>query len=250
MTDSPPIPEPTSPTPPVRGKRFFTCLVQLLLVAVVVTTASVCVQSSRARSRRFLAAVRAEHGGRIAWIAKDRNEVRWVELENSSSSSAVKRHTPGGKPVRVAWSSSGETLFIVVEFGSMDHVHRIDAVDRASGASRTILDLGTQNLEDNDIHDDDFWVAPFGDAEAEVDRITFGLGKGLWYSVEAKRPRVRPEAGPPARKWDQTKCPDGKHRLKVRSNDDDSWLELTDGDDDAKITTDDVRGEAAWWVAK
>jgi hypothetical protein len=250
MPESPPIAAPTPAAPAERGKRFVTCLLQLGFVAFVITVGVVCNDRSKARERRFLNAVRAEHGGRIAWVTEDHDEVRWVELSESSSSGAVHRHATGGKPVRVAWSSSGDTLFVVVETGKLDSVHRIDAVDRVTGASRTILDLGKRKLEDNDLDPDQFWIAPFGDAEAEVDRIYFQLDGGLWYSVEAKRPRVRPEAGAPAQKWDQTKCADGKHRVKRGSDDNDSWLELTDGDDDVKITTDDIRGKGAWWCSK
>ncbi|MEK7470298.1 MAG: hypothetical protein AAB074_23255 [Planctomycetota bacterium] len=246
MSTSPP-PEPLAAAPSAAPKKARTCLLQLLFIAGVITIGVKCSTAARDRERRFLAEVRAEHGGRIAWIAEDKEEVRWVELAESSSSSAVKRHVPGGKPVRVAWSSSGEKLFVVVQTGTLDHIHRIDVVDRATGVARTILDLGTQNLEENNLDVDEFWVAPFGDAEAEVDRVYFQLEEGVWYSVEANRPRVRPEAGAPARQWDQSACPDGRHKVKRKSDDDDSWLEITDGDRHVKFTTDDVRGQGAWW---
>ena len=254
---SPPEPNPPmvpEPLPPAAGesrrglRKMGSCLSVVAVLVAAGWAVSKCEDARRSRVRRSLAQVQAEHGGKIAWWDKDDNRVRWRDLGKDGQLGDVTFVETGLKARRVAWSSDGATLFVLLESGAFDKVHRIAAINVATKELRTILDLGAEKLEDNDIDPDEFWVTAYGEAESEQDRITFRLGKGYWYTVEGKRPRVRPVAGAPGKKWDQEACPDGTHRLVHDSNEDDSWLELRGEDEDVKVTGDDAGSKGAWWV--
>ncbi|MCC6741910.1 MAG: hypothetical protein IT452_23020 [Planctomycetia bacterium] len=247
-------PPPPAPAPyersgasvPAGLRKAFGCVAVVAALVGAAVAISRCEDARQARVRRALQKIQQEHGGRIAWF-DDGGRVRWRDLGTGGRLGEVSSVDPGLKPVRVAWSSDGAAIYAVVESGAFDKVHRIISVNPATKEIRTILDLAAAKLEDDDIDAGEFWVAAHGDAESEQDRITFRLGKGYWYSVEGKRPRVRPAAGPPERKWDQERCPDGRHRLVHRSNDDDSWIELEGGDEDVGVTPKDARAHPAWW---
>lgn len=228
--------------------RFMKFLKAMSVVAVFVVLGGVCSLRNSRKREKLIGELRQEHPGRIAWF--DNSSVYVLEMASLSEDPESSNFTTEAKPRRVLWSSDGKTLFVVLARGTFNEIHRLDAIDIATGAHRTILDLATQNLDDDDFDLNEMWVIAWGEVESETDRIVFRLGTGQWYSVEGKRPRVRPEPGPPAKKWDQTKCPDGKHLLQRDSNDDDKWLELTDGDTELKISgKDQVRGEGAWYCA-
>lgn len=154
------------------------------------------------------------------------------------------------RPARaLRWSSNGQELYLLIhESGTLDHVHRIDALNPETGAFRTVLALRDRGLEDDDIVESDFWVAPYGESESEVDRVYFRLGTGEWYSVEGKRARVRPEAGKPAGALPASATPDGKLRLDRDSEDGDSWLDLETESETFRVTDDDAQDDGALWA--
>ncbi|MCE9584100.1 MAG: hypothetical protein K8T20_16575 [Planctomycetes bacterium] len=205
--------------------------------------------ANAAKQQRWEDELKQNHPGHFAWFVGKSAYV----LEMSSlggDDSEPNEFIFDGEVRRVLWSSDGKTLYVVVATGRINEVDRIESVDLASRNRRTILDLGTQKLEDDDLDPKETWVAPWGDAESENDRIYFRLGNGKdWYSVEGKRTRVRPEPGRPAKPWDQSKCPDGMHLLKQADGDKDHWLELTDGHRSVKVTRNNVTEPGAWWCA-
>lgn len=243
-----PLPMKPADDPTRRGLRKAGGCVSVVAALVALGWLAARCESARlSRVRRALTAIQAEHGGKVAWM-DDSGQVCWRDLGRDGQLGEVSSVSPAAKPRRVAWSSDGATIYALLESGTFDKVHRIEAIDAATASMRTILDLGAEKLEDDDINLDEFWVAAHGEAESEQDRITFRLGKGYWYSVEGKRPRVRPVAGAPAAKWDQEKCPDGKHVLERATNEDDEWLEIVGESEDVRVTPDDASARGAWWV--
>lgn len=254
MTQPEPAPPP-APAPyersgasvPAGLRKAFGCVAVVAALVGAAVAISRCEDARRARVLRALEKIQKEHGGRIAWCDDD-GRVCWREMGEGGRLGEIRSADAGQKPRRVAWSSDGATLYVLVETGTLDKVHRIAAVTIATSEVRTILDLAVDRLEDDDIDRDEFWVAAHGEAESEQDRITFRLGKGYWYSVEGKRPRVRPVGGPPEKKWHQDRCPDGRHRLVLNSDDDHSWIELEGGDEDIEVAPKDAWDHAAWWI--
>lgn len=198
------------------------------------------------RQARAITELKREHPGRIAWYV-DRN-LYVLDVADLGDSRRARRVSLDEEPIGILWSGDGRTVYAVFEGGTiMDDVHRVEAVDTQSGLRRLVLHLGTQGLEDNDLKPDDLRVESYGESEAEQERLYFHLGTGEWYSIESKRPRVRPEPGPPARARDPARCPDGKHYLDVESGDDDASLWIKGPGPNILVTDDDVEDEGAWW---
>jgi hypothetical protein len=205
--------------------------------------------ANSAKQQRWVEALKRDHPGRIAWFA-DRSAYILETSSIGAEDSEPNQFIFDGDIRRVLWSSDGKTLYVIVATGLINEVDSIVAVDPVTRDRRTILDLGKQKLEDDDLDPKETWVAPWGDAESENDRIYFRLGNGkYWYSVEGKRTRVRPEPGRPAKPWDQTRSPDGSLVLKQAKNDKSHWLELTDGDRSVQVTGNHVENPGAWWCA-
>ncbi|MCE9584107.1 MAG: hypothetical protein K8T20_16610 [Planctomycetes bacterium] len=247
-----PGPEPravTVPTVPRGLKRAIGCVIAVGLFVAIARILHLAATEQERRGEILLGQLRLEHGGKIAWLDED-DQVGWSSLAEIGTPGAVHTVKVSGSPLRVAWSSSGQQLYVVVEGGASGDVDSIVAVDIVSGTSRVLLDLGIQKLEDIELDPDEFWVAPVGDAEAEFDRIYFRVGGTAWHSVEGRNGKVRPEAGPPAKKWNQAMCPDGKHVLASASSEDDGWLEITDGTERVKVTPGSASEPGAWWCER
>ncbi|MBI2921884.1 MAG: hypothetical protein HYY18_12430 [Planctomycetes bacterium] len=226
-----------------RFRRFVTAIAVLGAVVGLIAIVAVWRRDRMARAIREL---KREHPGRIAWW-RDTN-LYVLDMEDLGEARRARRVPLGEEPVAIRWSGDGRTVYAVFEGGTiMDDVHRVEAVDTQSGLRRIVLNLGTQGLEDNDMKPEDLRVESYGDAEAEQERLYFHLGTGEWYSIESKRPRIRPEQGPPAGARDQKRCPDGKHRLDVESGDEDSSLWIKGPGPNICVTENDVEDEGAWW---
>lgn len=246
MTEPASDPPPSSPLPN-SGRRVPVAVIWAAMALTTVTVLVTCgIQKYRAETS-MLEHMRHDCPGHIAWC--DGKRVYILEMANLSREIGGQSFDVDGKPRRVLWSADGKTLYVVVAKGRFDEIDRIDAMDPVSGRRHTILDLETQKLDDNDFDLEEIWVVPWGDAESETDRIVFKIDGGPWYSVEGKRPRVRPEPGRPAHPWDQSVVPDRPYRLKAGKEESSHWLEVSDGDSSIRITGKNVETPGAWFVA-
>jgi len=247
-----PDPAPT-PTPPAPRHGLLACLGSTLtLSAIGIIVAAIGFTSAKGcsdRERLFLDEIKARHPGKFAW--HDGGDVSVLECSHLDNEDTAWRFDTGQKVVRIAWSRDGRTLYLVEDVGGLlSTTHRIEALDVMTSKRRVVLDLGTSKLESDEIETEEFWVGAWGEVEAEQERLYFQLESGDWYSVESKRSRVRSEPGRPAQPWDQAVCPDGAHRLKRESDDDDSWLEVTDGKVAVRVTRKDVDDDGAWYCER
>lgn len=183
--------------------------------------------------------------GRLAWF--DKSRLFLLSNGDLDDTSRARRLDFDGDLRRVAWSSDGRTAYVLVSRGTLDETHRLEAVDAVTLDRRVLLDLASARLEDDDIDAKQVFVAPWADAEAEADRVYFRLGTGEWYSVEGKRSRVRPEAGPPELARDQLRCPAGRHWVEMRSLEGDCIIEVKGEGSRLRIDRVDRMNSAAWF---
>ncbi|KAF0243897.1 MAG: hypothetical protein FD180_2978 [Planctomycetota bacterium] len=250
MTTSTPDPPSASKSTPLGLGPSLIVLVSLLTALAIPGTWMLNAALRRREAyRKFESGLKYEHPGLLAWF--DDDEAKVLDVADLPGEAKARKFEFDGELKRVFFSHDGRTLFAVKSKGTVDEVHSLIALEVASGLQRTILDLGTAKLEDDDFDLAEMWVIPWGDAESENDRIVFKLGGAdCWYSVEGKRPRVRPEAGRPAKAWDQTKCPEGTHEFRSTSSKDKSKLVIADGRFTITVTGKKVDGPGAWWCSR
>lgn len=241
-TSSPPFSTPF-------GQRLIRIVLGLLIVGVPAAFFLRACQKRRSAQEQFESEVRALHPGLLAWI--EGREVKVLDVSDLPAQEHVRTFTFDKDLLKVMFSPDGARLYAVVDKGADEPEDLLVALDLETGLQTVTLDPAAAKLEKLVFDLDQMWVIPWGEAESETDRIVFRMDESdSWYSVEGKRPRVRPESGPPAKRWDQSKCPDGKHEFRKASNKSDSGLVISDGRWTIVVAGERATGEGAWWCSR
>lgn len=224
-------------------------MIALLIVGVPVTFLLRAYQKRRSAQEQFVSEVRTLHPGLLAWV--EGREVKVLEVADLPEQEHIRTFTFDKDLQKVMFSPDGARLYVVVDKGTDETEDLLIALDLATGLQTVTLDPAAAKLEKLIFDLDQMWVIPWGEAESETDRIVFRMDESdSWYSVEGKRPRVRPEAGPPAKLWDQSHCPDGMHEFRKTSNKSDSGLVISDGQWTIVVAGESATGEGAWWCSR
>lgn len=199
--------------------------------------------------QHFESEVKARHPGLLAWM--EGREAKVLDVADLPGDAKARTFTFDGDLQKLMFSPDGARLYAVIDKGADEQADLLVALDLATGLQTTTLDPAGAKLGGEAFDLSEMWVIPWGEAESETDRIVFRMEDSEdWYSVEGKRPRVRPEPGRPAKPWEQAKCPDGEHEFRKTSSKSESHLVIGDGRFAITVTTRRVQGLGVWWCSR
>jgi hypothetical protein len=142
-------------------------------------------------NRRLIEEVKQEDPGKIAYYNGDDLYVVDVQhIDDADDNDRV--YSLSDTPEHIFWSEDGNTLYYLVDdanFNPFDTIHRIDALDLATGKSRTVYNLRNSGLEDDDIELDHTYISG--------DSVHFKLNSGDWYSAALAGGAAKKRRGPP-----------------------------------------------------